>query len=308
MLNIDLMRLGSPEKFQLLCSRLAIREFPDAIPLNFASWDGGRDILLRLASFDDGTIEHDIVWQAKFTDRPNTKSTKNSIQDSITAISNEPNTEVRKWILCIPVDPTLPFLKWLEKELPPTWELGIWGKTKLIELLEKHSDIAQTFFYPVYDELRQIFGVEKLELEQFRLDPLCEWEQPDSKLLYYSTSKNVASPDFVLDIIVKNAGETDALLQAIEVEFTEWRIKMHGIPEDGLLLPKIEYKISINGGQPGIYRVDCFERPLIIPAKKFERFKICLCDTGYAWCGTIVITLDYGKEKRLQLPALRLHT
>jgi hypothetical protein len=71
------MRLESPERFQTLCARLARRVFPDAIPVAFASWDGGRDII-RLAQYDGDTIVHDVVWQAKFTDRLNS-TTRQSI-------------------------------------------------------------------------------------------------------------------------------------------------------------------------------------------------------------------------------------
>jgi hypothetical protein len=38
------------------------------------------------------------------------------------------------------------------------------------------------------------------------------------------------------------------------------------------------------------------------------RFKIRLTETGYSWYGSVAITLDYGKGKRLRFPAIRLYT
>lgn len=298
------MQIESPERFQLLCSRLARREFPNAMPVNFSSWDGGRDILL-CPTFDKGIIKHDTVWQVKFT-RNLGATTKRAIQESIASITNQDNMEIAKWILCMPVEPTGKFLNWLATQIPTNWEWQVWGKAIITELLEKNPDITHAFFYPVYEELRNHFAVENLELERFILDPSCEWKQPDSKILHFYISNNVASPDFILDIIVKNTGESDALLQALEVDFIEWEPKMHGIPGEKLLYPQITYKVSINHGKPALYRTIC-EPPLIVTAKSFERFKICICDTGYAWRGTITITLDYGREKRLCLPYLRLY-
>jgi hypothetical protein len=45
-----------------------------------------------------------------------------------------------------------------------------------------------------------------------------------------------------------------------------------------------------------------------VTKESVERFKIRLTDTGYAWYGSVAITLDYGKGKLLRLPALRLYT
>lgn len=304
MLRLDLMRLDSPKRFQALCFRLARREFPDAIPVAFASWDGGRDII-ELTRLDGETFVHEAVWQAKFTNRLDT-TTRRAIHDSIVTITERGNVQVGRWILCIPVDPTGVFLEWLAKEIPKAWKWEVWGETVLLELLEKNPDITEAFFYPVYEELRQYFAVEKLELVRFQLDSSCEWNQSDPGVLYFS-SRNVLSPDLVLDIIVRNTGHVDAVLLAIEVQIFDWESKMHGIPGEGLLFPQITYKISINHGRPGIYRSVC-EPPLLIRAGSVERFKLCISDTGYAWHGGMIIILDYGNEKRLRLPAIRLYT
>ena len=304
MLHLDLMRLENPERFQILCSRLARRVFPEALPVAFASWDGGRDII-ELTRLEGETFVHEAVWQAKFTNRLNA-STKRAIHDSIATITERGNVRVGRWILCIPVDPTGVFLEWLAKEIPETWKWEVLGETILLDLLEKNPDITESFFYPVYEELRQYFAVENLELVRFLLDPSCEWRQHDPSVLHFA-SRNVLSPDLVFDIIVRNTGRVDAVLLALEVEFIDWEPKMHGLPGQGLLFPQITYKISINHGKPDIYRSVC-DPPLVVHAGSVERFKIRICDTGYAWHGTIEVTLDYGNEKRLRLPALKLYT
>jgi hypothetical protein len=304
MLQLDLMRLQSPDRFQTLCSRLARKAFPDAMPVAFASWDGGRDII-RIMNFEGDTLVHDVVWQAKFTNRLDA-TTKRAIRESIATITERENVEVCRWILCIPVDPTGVFLEWLAKELPTKWKWEVWGATILLELLEENPDITEQFFYAAYEELRRQFSVEKLELVRFQLDPSCQWEQRDPEVLNFFIRGNVMSPDFVLDIIVRNVGRVDALLLALEVDFIDWESKMHGIPGQGLLFPQITYEISINHGRPDTYRSLC-EPPLVVRAGGVERFKVRIRDTGYAWRGSIVLTLDYGSEKRLRLPALRLY-
>ena len=303
-LQLDLMRLQSPERFQTLCSRLARRAFPDAMPVAFASWDGGRDII-QMMHLDGETLVHDVVWQAKFTDRLDS-TTKRAIRDSIVTIAERGNVRVGRWILCIPVDPTGVFLEWLAKELPLEWKWEVWGATILLELLEQNPDITEQFFYPVYEELRRQFAVEKLELVRFQLDPSCQWEQRDPDVLHFFIKGRVSSPDFVLDLIVRNVGRVDAVLLVLEVDFIDWEPKMHGIPGQGLLFPQITYEISINHGRPDTYRSVC-EPPLVVRAGGVERFKVRIRDTGYAWRGTIELILDYGEEKRLRLPALRLY-
>ncbi len=305
MLHLDLMRLQSPERFQTLCSRLARRVFPDALPVAFASWDGGRDIV-QLTHVENETLVHEIVWQAKFTNRLDA-TTKRSIRDSIATITERGHVKVDRWILCIPVDPTGVFLDWLAREVPAMWKWEVWGATILLELLERNPDVTETFFYAAYEELRQQFAVEKLELVRFLLDPSCEWDQRDPNVLHFFIRGSVRSPDFVLDVIVRNTGRSDAVLLALEAQFIDWEPKMHGLPGQGLLFPQIIYKVSINHGRPGIYRSVC-EPPLVIRAGGVERFKIRICDTGYAWRGTIEVILDYGNEKRLRLPAFRLYT
>ncbi|WP_437916531.1 metallophosphoesterase [Sorangium sp. So ce302] len=303
-IQIDLMQLGDEKRFQDLCTRLARRIFPDTMPIAFASWDGKRSIVAMMGIRDNVPVS-EAVWQTKFTDRFDAP-TKQLIRESIATIRDLEHTKIDRWILCVPVDPTDAFIDWLTKEVPETWRLEVWGATAIRELLQKNPDLVETFFYATHEELQQFFAVENIELVRFMIDPSCQWLQADPQVLHFSISDNVESPDLVLDIIVRNSGEVDAILLGFAVNFIEWEVKPHGIPGSGLLFPQITYEISINHGRPGTYRSVC-EPPLIVRAGSVERFKIRVRDTGYAWRGTIAVTLDFGNGKRLRLPFFRLY-
>lgn len=312
MLKLDLMRLETPERFQMLCSRLARREFPDALPLAFSSWDGGRDIL-RLVKYTVGErprdvkLDHDIIWQAKFTDDLGA-TTRRSVQRSIASVVDRQDMTVRRWILCLPVDPTGVFHDWLAEELQPTgWNWEIRGASIILEALESNPDLVETFFWAAYEELRKYFRVDDLELFDLRLDPDCEWDQFDKYVLAFARRGNVASPDLVLDLIVRNVGTVDAVVLALMATVTESEIDPHGLPGEGLLFPQITYDVSIHGGQPGAYSSRC-EPPLVVKAGGVARFKIRIRDTGYSWRGNVVLGLDCGNGRALRLPAIRLYT
>jgi hypothetical protein len=83
-IDLDLLRLESPARFQAICSRLARREHPGTVGMAFASWDGGRDIVL-LAGWRDKKLVHEVVWQAKFTARLDS-TTKKSIAESVATL------------------------------------------------------------------------------------------------------------------------------------------------------------------------------------------------------------------------------
>jgi hypothetical protein len=306
MLKLDLMRLETPQRFQALCTRLVRREFPDALPTNFASWDGGRDIL-RLDELIDGKLVHHAVWQAKFTNRLDA-ATKRAIAESISTITRNAAIKVKRWILCLPVDPTGHFLDWLAREVARAgWTPEVWGSSVLLEKLEHQSDLIENFFWADFEELRRHFRADDLELLELHLDESCQWEQRDRKVLAFSSTENVDSPDLVLDVIVRNVGTVDGVIVGLVVDFVEWECNPHGYPGTGLLFPQVTYAVSINRGRPGTYTARC-EPPLIIRGGSVERFKIRLCDTGYAWRGTIVVSLDYGRGRTLRLPAMRIYT
>lgn len=173
-----------------------------------------------MVRMEGDVLVHEVVWQAKFTNRLDA-TTKRSVRESIAAITERADVVVRKWVLCLPIDPTGVFLDWLAKELPSAWTHEVWGATILLEKLEANPAITEAFFYGAYEELRQYFAVEKLELVRLVLDPSCQWLHSDSKVLHFH-SKNVESPDLVFDVIVRNAGRVDAVLLALEVQFIDW--------------------------------------------------------------------------------------
>ena len=309
MLKLDLLKLETPERFQQFCTRLARREYPDALPLA-ASWDGGRDILRLVPHAGTEVLDHEVIWQVKFI-RHLDATTKRSIEKSLRSVIDLPNSKVRKWILCIPVDPSGRFHDWLARKMSAmgitAWE--IWGAKILLEKLEAEAnrDLIETFFYPVFEELQRYFAVENLELHSFRLDDDCQWKQPDPKVLVFTRGADVDSPPLVFDVIVRNTGRLAAVLLGLEVEIGDWEWKPHGVPGTGLLYSQFTYPVSITGGQPGVYRAKC-EPPLKIEGQSVERFKISLVDTGYAWRGSIVVSLDYGPNRQLRLPVMRIYS
>lgn len=333
MLRLDLMRLDTPERFENLCFRLAQAEYPSAIAVAMGSWDRGRDIH-ELAGSNG---KEEVVWQCKFTtdlgdntrraiigsletlagrfspdprvERANMKQlpTRNRLR---MARSMKRRRHIDDWILCLPVDPTGVFVDWVRTivaKYPFIKHMSIWGKRELLRRLERRPDIVHLFFYSQYVELREHFETEELELIRFKLAAGCEWIQPDPKVLIYQPSKNVASPDFVLDVVVRNRGALETMLAELIVQLRGVRRTLHGVPDDGLLFPKIEYRISIDHGKPGDYKIEC-EPPLRIPPHRMERFKVAIFDTGYAWNGTFRVVLGYAPRKCLCLPWMRLST
>jgi hypothetical protein len=299
MLDLDLSVLRSPTRFQSMCLRLARYEFPDGVAVA-PSWDGGRDaVILGRATAGD------IVIQCKFIQ--SLTQAKPKIIKSLDALATN-GGRTRKWILCLPVDPSGVFLDWLRGELAKRrikWDL--WGRSELLIRLEQHRDVLETFFYPVLSELASYFRTDHLELYKLHLDPECQWSQPDPKTLAYERRGNVRSPDLVFDVIVRNTGTVGLAITGIEVEVFDRRTKMHGLPGDGLLFSQITYRVSIDGGRAGVYFTEC-EPPLLVKAGEPERFKICIAQTGYAWHGGLRLSLHAGNAERLALPALRVFT
>jgi hypothetical protein len=298
------MRLESPEKFQQLCASIARLEYPDVMPLASASWDGGCDVIRFIPAGKKNQFRN-MVWQVKFT-KDLGSNTKKSILSSIHSLKAQSDETVRRWILCLPVDPTSKFLEWLSEHIPPEWKAEVWGSSIINEKLGSHPQLIHTYFYALYEDIRRMFSVENLELVRFQLDPECEWIQPDPLLLLFAIGKNVQSPDFVLDVIVRNTGSIDAVLLGVQVDISDWSVKLHGLPGTGLLFPQVEYVVPIGMGAPGRYYMNC-EPPLIVRHGGVERFMIRLTDTGYAWRGTVQISLKYSTGLELKFPHIRLH-
>jgi hypothetical protein len=300
-LDLDLLLLREPKRFEAMCFRLAHYEFPDALRLA-QSWDGGRDVV---SCFGQGDGSGDVVFQCKFFKDLN--AAKSKIAASLDALVNN-GRRTAKWILCVPVEPSGLFLNWLQSQLEERHVKGcLWARSELLIRLEQHQDVLETFFYSVFAELETHFRSGHLELFNLALDPECQWMQADPEVLCFSPRGNVRSADLVLDVIVRNTGSVGLALTKIQAEVFDWRLKMHGLPGDGLLFPQITYAISIRGGRPGAYIAEC-DPPLLVKSREPERFKIRITDTGYAWNGGLRVSLQPGKDEPLILPALRIVT
>lgn len=291
--------MREPKRFQEMCFRLARYEFPNAVALA-SSWDGGRDIVIfsrNLAGADD------VVFQCKFI--KHLIAAKPKIVASLDAFTRKVCPTAR-WILCVPVEPSGIFVDWLSSELEKRGIVGsLWGRSELLIRLEQHPDVLETFFFRVFAELSSHFRSEHLELYRLGLDPACEWDQEDAKVLYFGSRGNVKSADIVLDVIVRNRGTIGLALTGIQAEVFDRHQKMHGLPGDGLLFPQITYTISIRHGKSGVHFAEC-EPPLLVKAGDLERFKIRITDTGYAWNGGLRVSLYAGPDEKLTLPALRI--
>lgn len=327
MLKLDLMRLGDAKRFQEMCFRLARVAFPHAAPMAFASWDRGSDIVAFQELADRrGKIRGDTIWQCKFT-KSLGANTKRAVLESLErfdetyavrrgsppvhralAGSKKKSRQAitrwtaNKWILCIPVEATRVFHDWLRPHLAKRrikWE--IWDDVELRLRLEKRPDIVDCYFYEAYAELRRYFATEELQLVRMKLDKRCQWKQSAPKTLFVARSGNVMSPDLVFDIVMRNVGEVDTIVTAIEAEVAESLLDLHGLPGEGLLFPQITYAVSINAGRPGTYVEEC-DPPLIVRARSLERFKVRLTHTGYSWRGPVRISLQFGVDKKLSLP------
>lgn len=199
-------------------------------------------------------------------------------------------------------------MNWLMHELEERGIAGsLWARSELLVRLKQHPDVSETFFYSVFADLSSHLRSEHLELYKLGLDPACEWNQPDAKVLCFYSRGNVRSADLVLDVIVRNRGTISLALTGIQAEGFDWRLKMHGLPGDGLLFPKITYAVSIRGGKSGVYFAEC-EPPLLVEAGDLERFKIRITHTGYAWNGGLRVSLQTSPLEKLTLPALRIFT
>lgn len=292
-LPLDFMLLESDKKFEQFCFRLARKEFPDVIPVASGSWDGGRDIL----AFNYGKQE--IVWQCKFT--RNLNRIKPKIVESLKAL--DPKRKIAKWVLCVPIDISGVFLDWLRGVIAKfafirSWE--VWGRETLLERLDKHRDILEVFFYPVWKSLESRFRTDELELVRYSVASRCGWKTIDSKTLCFAQATG-ADSDLVLDIIVRSYGTVQSLLHAIRLTTSDVRRHLRGLPGTGLLWSQHTYAISLRGGAPGT-RLEQLDPPLVVDSGTHQRFKVKLTATGYAWTGYVQLTLLYGANRELSLP------
>lgn len=307
MLQLDLQLLENDRRFEKFCYDLIQIDFPGAIPLFAGSWDGGRDILY----FDDSNSgEINFVWQCKYTQQANTSSLKQKVIASLESLN--PEIPILKWVLCLSSEYSGVFFDWLWNTIHRfnfIKSFEIWGKTQLLRRLEKQPELLHMYFYRSYKELEQYFCTEELELVKFDIDTSCGWTAHDKTILSYrrqnTKSRDTVLSDIVFDIIVRNRGNLEALLQSITVEVSNVQRKLRGFPGDALLNSKITYDVCIEGGQNGEYSVKA-EPPLIIKPRCHERLSVRCTDVFYAWVGNLRIILGYGLHKRLDLPWVKI--
>jgi hypothetical protein len=296
-LDLDLSMLETGARFQHMCFRLAQKEHPNAIAVA-GSHDDGRDVICFANS------RGDLIWQCKFTTR-NISSLKSKIIESLDCLKRD--RKIGKWILCVPVNATGQFIDWLKKTIrkyPFIKSWGIWSRETLLQKLERSPDVLHTFFYRTWKELEAQFQVEELELTRLKLDPKCNWRQADKAVLAFSQESGSGN-DLVIDVIVRNRGSIQALVNGLRVGLSDVRRRLKGLREPGLLLPQITYVISLNNGKAGT-RIKTLEPPLLVDPRRHQRFKIRCNRTGYAWTGYLRLAILYAEDKKLVLPTIFL--
>jgi hypothetical protein len=234
-LSLDLNLLESDKKFEQMCFQLAQKEFPKAIPTAHGSRDGGRDAVL----FD--TDQGDVVWQCKFSQQGLSKL-KPKILQSLNAL--DPARKISRWILCVSMDGSGEFHDWLRHRIEnefrfiASWEL--WDKEILLQRLDKHPDVLQVFFYPVWKALEARFRADDLELVRYQLEAGCGWLGDPGALYFFQKGSN---SDLVLDIIVRSRGTLQSLLHAVHLEISDVRYHLRGLPGTALLYSQQIYSL-----------------------------------------------------------------
>jgi len=135
------------QEFSDLCYALIKAEYPNAKKLADVR-DGGAD------TFIGDLTRHPKIFQCKhFPNRIRRKNIEESLKHAVE------NYSPKEWTLCIPKDLTAPQRMWFEslKERYSDIKMDHWGKTDLIELLEKHKEVKRHFFYdPKYEEQKRL--------------------------------------------------------------------------------------------------------------------------------------------------------
>jgi hypothetical protein len=298
-LPLDFSLLQSDDKFDKLCYRLINKEFPEAVFVASGSWDGGRDILL----FNDGL--GDVVFQCKYTQQSLSKL-KPKITESLNALDS--SQKISRWVLCLSVDASGVFLDWLRKEIikyPSIDKWEVWGKEKLTQRLEQHSDVLDIFFYPIWKALEKQFRTEEIELFRYEIDTDCGWQQFDEETLHFYQKDARTDSDLVLDIIIRSTGAIESLIHSIRLDVFDVKRVLRGLPETALLYSQHTYTLSLKNGKPESQLI-CLEPPLIVKAGAHQRFKIKLQETGFAWVGYVRLIIIFGNNQELALPCMLL--
>lgn len=140
----DFYQIAGPEdskqeNFSTLCSCLLMRLYPDAKPVEGKGGDEGIDTFV--GDFDK-CIK---IFQHKYFLETLKSSQKRQITESLKQVLRY-HTPI-SWILMLPKDLTPAEQRWFEslKEKYISVQLEWWGKTKILELLAQHRDLAAAF-------------------------------------------------------------------------------------------------------------------------------------------------------------------
>jgi hypothetical protein len=129
-------RLSPRENFEdLVCQLLALEI--DAQALDGAGGDRGIDC------FRDTDLGLE-VFQAKYFLAPLTPGQRSQAKRSLRRALE--HRRLRRWVLCVPHNPTPGELEWFVKLAPPGVTIEWWGASKLRSLLSKHVSLAEQFF------------------------------------------------------------------------------------------------------------------------------------------------------------------
>jgi hypothetical protein len=145
------------ENFEELVSQLIILELGGAQAVDGAGGDEGIDCFRRAP---DHALE---VFQAKFFLGRLTSAQKKQVEHSLTRVMERHS--LRKWVLCIPLNPTPAELRWFEGIAPPGVTMEWWGASQLRALLSKHYALTNQFF--ARDRLEQQFDVFRREVIRY---------------------------------------------------------------------------------------------------------------------------------------------
>jgi DNA polymerase III delta prime subunit len=178
-MEVDFSEIRYPKKFEELCAQLIISEYPEAKRIG-GSGDEGVDAFV-------GSFEGEIkVFQSKYFIGRLDSSRKTEIKNSLERVCDKHC--VKEWILCIPMDFTPKEQRWFDEleKLDENVRIDYWGKSKLINLLEKHANVRKRFFGQDFLSVLEkiLANLEQSELDDDLLDQKnLEYCFPSSKTL-----------------------------------------------------------------------------------------------------------------------------
>jgi hypothetical protein len=186
------------ENFSSICSRLIMRLYPDAKPVDGKGGDEGLDTYIGIFNGQCRAFQHKY-----FIDKVGTAQRKQieaSLQQAIGC------HQLIEWILMVPKDLNPAEIKWFDglknrhNPLPLDW----WGKTKLQDLISAHNDIALDYQPP--PSIILLITEENIDKRTLTVSRL-------AKLLRQATGKSVSAElqQDLLTGIVKDIRESISL-------------------------------------------------------------------------------------------------